>query len=75
MRSRTFSIRCLGFISRPSVSETPVFMLSAVATIDIARFEFFLAWIFYLQLPGLPHLIAYRLHAFYATARAQILRR
>ncbi len=50
----------------PSVSETPVFMLSAVATI-VSLAGILLAWIFYLRLPGLPHLIAYRLHAFYAT--------
>ncbi len=48
----------------PSVNENPVFMLSAVATL-VSLAGILLAWVFYLRLPGLPHLIAYRLHAFY----------
>lgn len=48
----------------PSVNENPVFMLSAVATV-VALIGIFFAWLFYLRLPGLPHLIAFRLNAFY----------
>jgi NADH-quinone oxidoreductase subunit L len=51
-------------VGHPAMAEVSTFGLSALATV-VAVAGIVVAWIFYLRLPGLPALLAYKLGAFY----------